>query len=79
MIPAIVRDERHLGVTLLVYEEIAERKFGGWTMGRVNLDNVNRSLLLKYSEKPELNPFICSGSATMALLQDLAATGSIGG
>jgi hypothetical protein len=75
---AIIKDERHLDVRLLVYEEIAERKFGGWTMGRVNLDNVNRSLVLKYSEKPELNPFTCSGATTMALLQDLAKTGTIG-
>ena len=74
---AIIRDNRHLDVRLLVYEEIAERRFGSWTMGRVNLENVNRSLILKYSEKPELNPFACSGSTTMALLQDLAKTGSI--
>lgn len=76
---AIIKDQRHLDVRLLVYEEIAERKFGGWTMGRVNLDNVNRSFVLKYSEKPELNPFTCSGATTMALLQDLARTVTIGG
>jgi hypothetical protein len=74
---AIVRDDRHVDVRLLIYEEIPERRFGNWTMGRVNIDNINRALLLKYSEKAELNPFGCSGRATMALLEELVATGAI--
>lgn len=74
---AIVRDERHKDVRLLVYEEIAERRFGSWSMGQVNLDGVNPALLLKYSEKPELDPFIAPGQATMALLTEFVATGSI--
>ena len=74
---AIVRDDRHVDVRLLVYEEISERRFGNWSMGQVNIDNVNPAILLKYSEKAELNPFNCSGKATMALLEDLLAAGSI--
>ena len=74
---AIVRDDRHVDVRLLIYEEISERRFGNWTMGQVNIENINPALLLKYSEKAELNPFNCSGQATMALLDDLVATGSI--
>ena len=31
----IVRDVRHTGVRILLYDEIAERRFGSWTMGRV--------------------------------------------
>lgn len=73
----IVRDERHRDVRLLVYEEIAERRFGGWTMGQVNIESINPALLLKYSAKTELNPFASSGQATMALLMELAASGSI--
>ena len=34
----IQRDPRHKNVELLHYEEIAERRFGGWTMGQVNLN-----------------------------------------
>ena len=45
----IVRDSRHRDIALLHYEEVAERKFAGWTMGQVNLTKVNPSLLLKYS------------------------------
>ncbi len=74
---AIVRDERHQDVRLLVYEEIAERHFAGWTMGQVNVEAVNPATLLRYSERAELNPFAAPGQATMALLMELAKSGSI--
>lgn len=74
---AIVRDDRHVNVRLLIYEEIAQRRFGGWTMGQVNIAKVNPSLLLKHAEKPVLNPFSCSGHASMALLDELVATASV--
>lgn len=73
----IACDSRHTNVRLLVYQEITERRFGHWTMGHVNIAKVNASLLLKYSEKASLNPFACSGQATMALLDELVATASI--
>ena len=75
----IVRDDRHTHVRLLSFEEIPERRFGGWTMGYVNVATVNPSLLLKYAERPELNPFNCSGQASMALLDELIATASVVG
>jgi len=74
---AIVRDERHLQVRLLVYQEIGERRYGNWTMGQVNAGDISPALLLKYSEKAELNPFNASGPATLALLDELMATGAI--
>lgn len=74
---AIVRDERHTHVRLLAFDEIAERRFGGWTMGRVNISTINSSLLLKYSERAEIDPFAASGAATMTLLLELVATGAI--
>src|SRR3954471_15675089 len=33
----IQRDGRHKDVVLLQFEEILERRFGGWSMGQVNL------------------------------------------
>ncbi len=75
----IVRDPRHRDVVVLHYEEVAERRFAGWTMGQVNLDRLNPSLLLKYSEKPVLDPYAVSGKASMALLEELIATASIVG
>jgi hypothetical protein len=74
----IVRDDRHQDVRILSFEEIRERRFGNWTMGQVNLAKVNPSLLLKYGERAELNPFICSGHASMALLEELIAAALVG-
>ena len=76
---AIVRDDRHKNVRLLSYQEIPERRFGGWTMGQVNIARINPSLLLKYSVKAKLDPFSCSGRASMALLDELIATASVVG
>jgi hypothetical protein len=75
----IVRDTRHREVMLLHYAEVPERHFAGWTMGQVNLTKVNPSLLLKYSDKPVLDPFTVSGRASMALLEELIATAQIVG
>ena len=75
----IVRDDRHDHVRILSYEEIAERRFGNWTMGHVDVTTVNPSLLLKYAELPVLNPFNCSGKASLALLDELLATASVVG
>ncbi|MEI7514921.1 MAG: BLUF domain-containing protein [Betaproteobacteria bacterium] len=73
----IQRDPRHTNVVLLHYEEISERRFSGWTMGQVNMSKINASILLKYAEKPELDPYSVSGRVSLALLEELMATASI--
>jgi Sensors of blue-light using FAD len=73
----ISSDTRHNDVTLLHYEEITERRFAGWTMGQVNLTRVNPSILLKYSERPVLDPYSVSGKVSIALLQELIDTACI--
>ncbi len=73
----IVKDPRHKDVVVLAYEEISERRFGGWTMGQVRLDKLNPSIVLKYSETPELDPYSVSGQVSFALLEELMATASI--
>jgi hypothetical protein len=75
----IVSDSRHKDVVLLHYEEITERRFGGWTMGQVNLNKLNASIVLKYSEKSELDPYSVSGEVSLALLEELMLTASIMG
>ncbi len=75
----IVRDPRHKEVLLLHYEEVPERRFAGWTMGQVNLSKINPSTLLKYSERPVLDPFATSGKASLALLEELISTAQIVG
>ncbi len=75
---AISRDERHHDVTLLDYDEVAERRFASWQMGQVNLDRLNPGVVLKYSEGPTLDPYRLSGAATRAMFEELVATASIG-
>jgi hypothetical protein len=77
MYNTIVRDDRHTHVRILSYEEIAERRFGNWTMGHVDVTTINPSLLLKYAELPVLNPFTCPGQASMALLDEFLATAAV--
>ncbi len=73
----IVKDARHKDVVLLHYEEISERRFGGWTMGQVRLDKLNPSIVFKYSETAVLDPYAVSGLVSFALLEELMATASI--
>jgi hypothetical protein len=75
----IQKDPRHKDVVLLHYEEIAERRFGGWTMGQVNVERINTSILLKYAEHAELDPYSVSGTVSLALLEELMATACIVG
>ena len=75
----IVADARHKDVVLLHYEEITERRFGSWTMGQANLSRLNASVLLKYSERAELDPYAVSGRVSLALLEELMATAAIVG
>jgi hypothetical protein len=75
----IVGDPRHGDIQLLHYEEIGERRFAGWSMGLVNMARLNRALLLKYSAKGTLDPYSVSGTASLALFDELVATASIVG
>ncbi len=75
----IIKDPRHKDVVILDYQEITERRFGGWTMGHVRLAKLNPSIVLKYSETPELDPYSVSGHVSFALLEELMATASIVG
>jgi len=75
----IAADSRHKDCELLSYQEIGERRFAGWSMGQVNMARLNRALLLKYSETATLDPFVVSGSVSMALFEELVATASVVG
>jgi hypothetical protein len=74
---SIARDPRHRDVVLLHYEEILEREFAGWAMGRVNTSKVNVATMLKYSPHADFNPYESSGQASLALLGELVAGASI--
>ncbi len=73
----ISRDARHTEVTLLSYEEIGERRFGGWAMGQVTLARLNPALMLKYSETASLDPYAVSGKVSMALFDEMVANATV--
>ena len=73
----LLRDPRHRDVMLLDYAEISERRFAGWRMGGVDLAKVNVSTVLKYSEKPLLDPFATPGQVALALIEELIDTEAI--
>jgi len=73
----IACDPRHSDVTLLSFEEIGERRFAGWAMGRVDMQRLNPALLLKYSETATLDPWAVSGRATTAMFEEMIATAAI--
>lgn len=75
----IAADNRHGDVMLLSYEEIEERRFAHWAMGSVSLARINPSLLIKYSERAELNPYAVSGKVSMALFDEMIATAAVMG
>ena len=73
----ILHDPRHTDVILLHYSEINERAYPGWIMGQANINKVNTSILLRFSELPELNPYAMSGNNALALIDDLMAAATI--
>jgi FAD-dependent sensor of blue light len=74
---SIVRDLRHRDVTLLLYEDIEQRRFSNWRMGMVDLKRLHLGTILRYSDRPVLDPFAMTGKAAMALVEELVASGAI--
>ncbi len=75
----VAADPRHTDVELMIYEEIGQRSFAGWSMGQVNMARLNPALMLKYSETATLDPYSVSGKVSMALFEELVATASVMG
>lgn len=73
----IVADPRHTQVEVLLYQEIGERRFAGWSMGQVSMSRLNPSLLLKYSATATLDPYAVSGVVSLALFEELVATAAV--
>jgi hypothetical protein len=48
-------------------------------MGQVQLTKIHGAILLRYSERPELDPYAVSGKVSLALLEELMATAAIVG
>lgn len=75
----IVRDPRHEEIMLLDFAEIGQRRYPGWRMGSVDLNKVNLSTILRFSEVARLDPYTMTGSAALALLEELTSSAAIVG
>lgn len=75
----IMRDTRHQDLFLLLFDEIEQRGFPGWRMGSVDLNKVNLSTILRFSETARLDPTSMSGSSALALIQELTNSAAIVG
>jgi hypothetical protein len=73
----IVRDTRHRDVTLLHYEPIEQRRFASWRMATIDLKKVNLSTILRFSERPILDPYSMTGTGALALLGELVETAAL--
>ncbi len=73
----IARDPRHYDVTLIHYADVDERRFTSWRMGSVDLDKVNRSIVLRYSGGGAMDPYAMTATSALAMLGELASGAAI--
>ncbi len=67
----ILSDRRHEKITLLEYEEIAERCFADWSMGYVCANDINKELMELYKTKGLFDPFSLKSGYSLGLLLEL--------
>lgn len=75
----LLSDSRHSDVFILHYEEIRERQFANWRMGRVDVERLNPGTILKYSESAVIDPYNIPGAVALDLLNELMNTAAIVG
>ncbi len=69
----IVKDPRHLNITILDYQEIGRRSFEKWSMAYVSTRKADQSVLFKYSASPDFDPFGMNAENAVGFLVELAA------
>lgn len=70
----IYADPRHKDLELIHCESIAERRYGGWSMARVSLSDVDPQTKIDW---PEFDPYSPGGQVVMARIDDLIAQGKM--
>ncbi len=73
----IARDSRHYDVTLIDYGEVDERRFTSWRMGSVDLEKVNRGVVLRYSHGSAMDPYTMTASGALSMLEELASSATV--
>ena len=70
----IFADPRHKDLELIHCESITERRYGDWSMVRVNLSDVDPQTKIVW---PDFNPYSANGLRVMARIDELIAQGRI--
>ena len=70
----IAADPRHRDLELIHCESISERRYGEWSMARVNLSDVDPQTKIVW---PEFDPYAASGRVVMARIDELIAQGRV--
>lgn len=68
----IFADPRHCDLELLHCESISERRYGGWSMARVALSDVDPQTKIVW---PEFDPYSNNGAEVMSRIDELIAQG----
>jgi Sensors of blue-light using FAD len=68
----IFADPRHKDLELIHCESITERRYGDWSMARVDLSDVDPQTKIAW---PEFDPYSANGLRVMARIDELVARG----
>jgi hypothetical protein len=68
----IFADPRHKDLELIHCESITERRYGEWSMARVDLSDVDPQTKIAW---PEFDPYSANGLMVMARIDELVARG----
>ena len=68
----IIRDNRHVDVTLLAYSDIHQRSFAKWAMAYIRADEVDTLILRKYCAQCTFDPFAMSAKQALGFLSEIA-------
>jgi len=70
----IAADPRHKDLELIHCESIARRRYGEWSMARVDLSNVDPQTRIVW---PDFDPYSANGKVVMARIDELIAQGRV--
>ena len=68
----IIRDDRHVDVTLLAYSGIHQRRFAKWAMAYIRAEQVDNLILRKYCAQCTFDPFAMSAEQALGFLAGIA-------
>ncbi|MCD8520699.1 MAG: BLUF domain-containing protein [Saccharospirillaceae bacterium] len=64
----IVQDRRHRDVQILAFEEINEREMEQWHMSYLPDSKITQSMILKYTNGTDFDPFSMTGRGALAFM-----------